>query len=233
MKYLTSKQYRRTLAIRTIGNMLILTSLFFLVKTFYSPAISEFQYLLGRAQNIRYIVADKKTALQTPAQPPNMLKGIFDRIPTEEVIQPIDTQFGIVIPKIAANSPIVPNVDVGNEQEYLKVLEKAVAHVKGTAFPGEHGHIYLFAHSTDYFWHVGTYNAIFYLLYKLQVGDEIDLFYKGQKYKYHVQGTKIVDPSHVEYVTRKTPSEFLTLQTCWPPGTTLLRLLVFANRVAE
>jgi sortase A len=112
-------------------------------------------------------------------------------------------------------------------------LQKGVAHAKGTAFPGEGGHIFMFAHSTDYVWNVGTYNAVFYLLYKLEVGDEVNLFYKGTRYVYKVTGKQIVDPSQVEYLTRKTPNELLTLQTCWPPGTTLKRMLVFAEPVSQ
>ncbi|PJC82271.1 hypothetical protein CO007_00285, partial [Candidatus Roizmanbacteria bacterium CG_4_8_14_3_um_filter_36_10] len=94
-------------------------------------------------------------------------------------------------------------------------------------------HIFLFAHSTDYFWNVGNYNAVFYLLNKLEKNEEVNLFYQGTRYVYRVIGKEIVDPSQVQYLTRKTNREFLTLQTCWPPGTTLKRLLVFAVRVAE
>ena len=68
---------------------------------------------------------------------------------------------------------------------------------------------------------------------KLEPSDEVNLFYKGQRYAYRIIGKRVVDPSEVIYLTRKTNKEFLTLQTCWPPGTTLKRLLVFAVRVAE
>ena len=52
-------------------------------------------------------------------------------------------------------------------------------------------------------------------------------------YIYKVIESQIVDPAQVEYIRRKSNKEFLTLQTCWPPGTTLKRLLVFAARVEE
>jgi sortase A len=68
---------------------------------------------------------------------------------------------------------------------------------------------------------------------KLEKGDEVNIFYKGQRFVYKVIDKKIVDPEQVEYLTRKTNKEFLTLQTCWPPGTTLKRLLVFAVRKVE
>ncbi|MFQ5452177.1 MAG: sortase, partial [Candidatus Paceibacterota bacterium] len=93
--------------------------------------------------------------------------------------------------------------------------------------------IYLFSHSTDYFYNVTRYNAIFYLLYKLEPGDEINLFYKGARYKYLVDELKIVNPSEVGYLTEKSGREELVLQTCWPLGTTFQRLLVFARPASE
>jgi sortase A len=70
---------------------------------------------------------------------------------------------------------------------------------------------------------------VFYLLYKLEIDDEIDVYYKGVRYKYRVTGKEIVDPSQTQYLTRKTDTEFLTLQTCWPPGTIAKRMLIFAE----
>ena len=123
--------------------------------------------------------------------------------------------------------------DTEKARTYLDALNKGVAHALGTSLPGENGHIFLFAHSTDYFWNVGSYNAIFYLLQKLEKGDQVNIFYRGVRYVYYVTGSTVVDPSQVEYLTRKSNKEFLTLQTCWPPGTTLKRLLVFASPASK
>jgi len=168
-----------------------------------------------------------KTPTAFPTPKPNVIAELLN-VDQVEIIQPADTEFGVVIPKIAANVSIVPDVDAADEEAYLKALTRGVAHAEGSAYPGEDGHVYLFAHSTDYWWNVGQYNAVFYLLYKLETGDEIDLFYEGKRVVYKVIGQKVIDPSQVEYLTRQSDEEFLTLQTCWPPGTTLKRLLVFA-----
>ena len=231
--------YIRTLMMRTVGNFLIITSLFFIGKTFYRPAIEEFRYFYEKQTGKKYLVAASKEEADLVFEKnfgSNAKKGALreglNRENTEILI-PASTDFGIVIPKIAANSAIVPNVDAGNKDEYLEALKHGVAQARGTAYPGEGGHIYLFAHSTDYVWNVGTYNAVFYLLYKLELGDEVVLFFKGQKFVYKVTGKEIIDPQDVNYLTRKTDKEFLTLQTCWPPGTTLKRQLIFAERVAE
>ena len=149
------------------------------------------------------------------------------------MLVPADPEFSIVIPKIGANAKVLPNVDPADDKVYLDALKQGVAHASGTAFPGEEGHIFLFAHSTDYVWNVSTYNAIFYLLNKLEANDEINIFYKGRRHVYKVIKKEIIDPTQVEYLTRKTNKEFLTLQTCWPPGTTLQRMLVYAVPVSD
>ena len=222
-KKLPSKEYAVILGLRTMGNFLILTSLFFIGKTFYLPVSAEYKYYTDKQKKKIYIVAT--------AQEGKLMEGAENT--NVEVLVPIDPEFSIVIPKIAANAKILPNIDAADKDAYLAALQQGVAHADGTTFPGEHGHIFLFAHSTDYIWNVGSYNAVFYLLYKLEPGDDVNMFFKGQRYIYKVTGKEIVDPSQVEYLTRKTDKEFLTLQTCWPPGTTLKRMLIFAERVAE
>lgn len=204
-----------------------------IVKTFYLPVSEEVRYFIDSKLQKQYIVAEDKLDVGVQNNIPKGLLAKAFEVKKVEVLTPIDPEFSIVVPKIAANSKVYANTNAANEKEYLDILEKGVAHTLGTAFPGEGGHIFLFAHSTDYFWNVGNYNAVFYLLYKLEKGDEVNLFYKGQRYVYKVIGSEVVDPSEVQYLTRKTNREFLTLQTCWPPGTTLKRLLVFAVRVAE
>lgn len=224
-------EYRKILFLRTLGNILIISSLLLMVKTFYLPVKQELQYAVNSLFHKSYVISTP--SLPQPQKPEDR-RGLLAQVLTgaqREVLVPQDPNFSIVIPKIGANSNIISNVNSANEQEYLNTLQHGVAHALGTAFPGEGGHIFLFAHSTDYFWNVGAYNAVFYLLYKLEKNDEVNLFYKGQRYRYQVVSKQIVDPSQVEYITRKTNKEFLTLQTCWPPGTTLKRQLIFATRI--
>lgn len=235
MKKIKNKDYILTLLLRSVGNFLILTSLFMIGKTLYEPVRQEVRYLYDSALKKTYVVATPDE-MSFSLQEKVGNKGSLTRTiagKTADVLVPESTDFGIVVPKIGANARIIPNVDSANERDYLAVLKKGVAHALGTAFPGEGGHVFLFAHSTDYFWNVGAYNAVFYLLGKLDKNDEINIFYKGQRFVYRVVDKTIVDPSQVEYLTRKTNKEFLTLQTCWPLGTTFKRLLVFAVRVSD
>ena len=229
----TKSEYRKILFLRTIGNVLIISSLLMMIKTFYLPVKQELQYALNSLFNKTYSVSSFPV---NTSQDVDDRRGLLAKALTgtqREILTPEDTDFSIVIPKIGANSKIISNVDSADESDYLTALQSGVAHALGTAFPGEGGHVFLFAHSTDYFWNIGTYNAVFYLLSKLEKNDEVNLFYKGQRYRYQIVSKQIVDPSQVEYITRKTNKEFLTLQTCWPPGTTLKRQLVFASRIVE
>lgn len=235
MRTKKSSDYFRVLFLRVIGNFLIFSSLFMIGKTFYQPAREEIRYFLNQYFRKQYVVKTDNltfTIDQNTNQPKGGLAKLLNVKPIE-VLTPEDPKFSIVVPKIGANARILPNINPADEQTYLEALKHGVAHAQGTAFPGEGGHIFLFAHSTDYIWNVGYYNAIFYLLYKLEKEDEVNLFYKGQRYVYRIVDKTVVDPSQVEYLTRKSNREFLTLQTCWPPGTTLKRLLIFAVRKTE
>ena len=195
-----------------VGSILILVSLAILFFTFGPVAKEEIKYRVSEVMDVKYSLYPQAETKEKKLTPPN-------------------TDFSIVIPKIAAVAPVFANIDPQDKNVYLPVLQKGVAHAQGTAYPGEPGNVYLFAHSTDAFYNVGRYNAVFYLLGKLEKGDEIDVFYKGQRIKYSVDYVKVVAPEAIEYLGKIGESNTLTLQTCYPPGTTLKRLVVVANQV--
>jgi len=143
----------------------------------------------------------------------------------------VGAYFSVVIPKIGAKSDIVANVDAGNPKEYLEALEQGVAHAKGTFFPGQGETIFLFAHSTDSPINIARYNAVFYLLRKLEKGDRIIVFFADKKYVYEVS-QKITTAAGDTSWLENTGEERLILQTCDPPGTTFRRLLVIAKPVS-
>lgn len=153
-------------------------------------------------------------------------------------IRPIDVydrQFGIVIPKIRVNEAVFSEVDPQNPSEYLPILKMGVAHAKGSAYPDKQGNVYLFAHSADAFYNVGRYNAVFFLIGKLEKGDEVDIFYQDQRYQYEVIAKGVVEElgikSYLDKTISKDDKNTVTLQTCYPPGTTLKRLLVVAKAI--
>ena len=74
---------------------------------------------------------------------------------------------------------IIPNIDPGNPDEYLGALKKGVAHARGTSFPSQGRNIYLFSHSTNSPLNFSEYNAVFYLLRKLEKKDKIYCVYSS------------------------------------------------------
>ena len=136
----------------------------------------------------------------------------------------------ITIPKIYAQSPVIEEVDPWNETEYSEALKKGVAQAKGTSLSGQGGTTFLFAHSSGNPFEANRYNTIFYRLGELVKGDEIVIFRNGEKLVYAVRETKVVKPDETKYL-KDISRDQLILQTCTPVGTSLKRLLVFADLV--
>lgn len=143
----------------------------------------------------------------------------------------LNSYFSVAIPKIEAYSNVIANVDINNKNEYLDALQKGIAHAKGTYFPGQNGTVFLFSHSTDSPLNFAKYNAIFFLLNKLEAGDSIIVFFADTKYVYEVSEKLVVDSSDTSWLVPDSSEEKLILMTCDPPGTTWRRLLVIAKPV--
>lgn len=248
-------EFFKLLFLRTIGNFLILFTIFGFFATFGPALYYEFLYRVSYAQGVRFKIADTRSSLPSGPSPLGKIleeykqdepvkssasgasRSVQDTMlgallsgKKEQIIIPKKSNFSVVIPRIGANENVIANVDPSNENEFLKVLQKGVAHARGTAFPGMNGNIYLFAHSTDSFWNVGRYNAVFYLLKEMEIGDGVTIFFQGKRYDYEVNDKQIVDASEVSHIKADLGrGERLILQTCWPPGTAWKRLLVFAK----
>ena len=143
---------------------------------------------------------------------------------------PIDPQFSIIIPKISANAKVIRNVNPYEPKEYQKALTQGVAHASGTATPDQSGNVFIFAHSATNWYQANQYNAVFYLLNKLVAGDSIIVYFNNIPYNYSVDEIKFVKPTEVDYLSNQLNTNQLTLMTCWPPGTTLKRLIVVATK---
>lgn len=120
-----------------------------------------------------------------------------------------------------------PNVDPWNEAVYKEVLKHSVAHARGTALPGEKKTIFLFAHSSGSPWEITHSNTVFLRLGELKKNDTILIDYKGERFKYSVTYKKEVWPQDTRYLNSE--ENILILQTCTPLGTSIKRLLVFAE----
>jgi len=235
----------KILILRTIGNFLILLTIFGFVATFGPALYYEASWRVATFRGITYrlapdVQASNETELgklvrlyrergQATPQTPSLFREVLTNA-KEQILVPPDTEFSIVIPRIGVSQRIAANVDPTNKNEYLEVLKSAIAHAKGTAYPGVNGTTFLFAHSADNFWNIGRYNAVFYLLKELKPGDEIILFFRGKRYEYEVYENRIAEAKETEHIDAALgQGEKIILQTCWPPGTDWKRTLVFAK----
>lgn len=171
-------------------------------------------------------------ALSGKAQEPVIRETLMDVARKPQEVPPAEKQFQILIPKIGINSRVVANVDASDEVAYQDALKLGVAHARGSGLPGEENvtnrTIYIFGHSTNGIWNIERYNALFYSLKDLSLGDEIIVWFWGKEFRYLVTNIVKVDPSDLTYLQPQIMQDKLVLQTCWPPGTVWKRLLVVA-----
>lgn len=160
----------------------------------------------------------------------NITLDISGQVKGESNVTRIQSQYLLAIEKIGVRVPVILDVDGEHEYKYFKALKDGVAHMKGTAKPGENGNVVIFGHSSMDIGTTGKYGEIFANLNKLRKGDEIKLLNTEDKsnLKYKVSSKKIVMPEDT-YVIDQTKQSHLTLLTCWPIGSDEKRLVIFAE----
>lgn len=133
------------------------------------------------------------------------------------------TDFQITIPKIDIKDAHV----IVNSNDF----DQNLAHMPGTAYPGEKGNVFVTGHSSlSQFFRQDNYKAIFANLPKIGKGDQILVRAGGTQYTYIVEGLKVVDPKEVWVVNPPDgQGRYLTLMTCVPPGLNTQRLIVLAR----
>lgn len=245
-----SNKYKLVFFVRFLGYFLFFIGCFGVIFILGPLLQVEFGYKLDRAMGVKRVVAETPVIVSTPEPGPSPTPGVQPSvqptpIPTpaqigfesvtasENVIQPVSTQYGIVIEKINANAKIVPNVNPAKELEYSAALKIGVAEALGSTPPGTPGNLYLFSHSTDAPWNIIRFNAIFFLLRELEPGDRVIIFHDNKRYDYIVFDKVIAGSNDVSYLTNRYDIPVLTLQTCDPPGTLLKRLIIRAKLVSS
>jgi sortase A len=198
---------------RTFGAGLVAFSLVGILFSFWPIVKEEFLYKFGSKNQIQI----------------NEFKKNIDR--SQAIELGLDPYFSIYIPKIEARAKVIPNVDAGKPTDYLKALSQGVAHAKGTNFPGQGKLVYLFSHSTDSPLNIARYNAVFYLLGKLEKGDSVVIYFLDQKHEYVVTDKLVINSDDTSWLTDDGSGEKLVLQTCDPPGTSWRRLLIVARPI--
>jgi sortase A len=154
---------------------------------------------------------------------------------TPIIIDPSSTDVGpeskIIIPKINVEIPVVydePSIDEGAVQ---RALERGVLHYPTTPNPGELGNGVIFGHSSNNILNKGKYKFAFVSLKRMEVGDTFMIHKDGKRYVYKVFDKKIVKPEDVSVLGHAGKTATMTLITCDPPGTSLMRLVVVAEQI--
>jgi LPXTG-site transpeptidase (sortase) family protein len=216
------------------GSGLVIVSVLGLVFVYIPLGVAEVRYTLSKTQLAKVVREwDRKAWAQKLEE--EKVRGRWegkpgeDNLPKDWVVP--DRNYSIYIPKIFAVSKVIPNVDAGNPKVYLPALKQGVAEAMNLAHPGQKGTTYLFAHSVGSRWDFARYNAVFYLLEKLEVGDRVEVVYQEKLFKYEVVEREILTASDVKYLVPQGLTEKLVLSTCYPPGTTWKRLVVVAKRI--
>lgn len=207
------------LFLRLTGIVFVLISLGFIVITFGPLLITEAKYYMLNLESKPKIDYSK-----------HIVDSNYTMAIQEEAKSfGVNSYFAIVVPKIGAVSNITPNVDSSVKSEYLEALSKGVAHAKGTSFPGSGSRVFLFSHSTDTPLNFAKYNAVFYLLKKLEPKDQIIVYYADKRYLYEVIEQKTTTEEDTSWIEPNEGKNELVLMTCDPPGTTWNRLLIIAK----
>lgn len=185
------------------------------ISVFGPVALEEINYLSDRVNSVEY------TTERTPFEQKR-----------KRLIEP-SAPFSVVIPKIAAKAEIIEKVDPLLRSSFAPALRQGVAHAIDSALPGRSGRIYLFAQSADGPFSSGGVNPRFYLAGKLEVGDQIEVFYQGQRYRFEIYDKETISPNTADYSRGSESEKTLTLQVGSPPGTTFGYLLLHARQLGR
>lgn len=192
--------------------------------------------LLGKTQQetIQKNLEEDNLQLRDTYFSPKKLVPLKSNVNLDVEIMPYENR--LVIPKIGKNIPLVDvdsrrgTLDFLNlENLFMKELEKWVLRYPGTAKPWENGNVFIFWHSSNYAWEKWDYNDVFALLDNLEFWDEIIIYYNQKKYTYIINEKKVVKPGNVKILDRDDNKKELSLMTCWPIGTSINRLITFAE----
>lgn len=129
---------------------------------------------------------------------------------------PMDNR--LIIPSLSLEQPI-------HEGDSAATLRKGIWHLPHTSTP-EHGS------NTTLVGHRFSYKdpAVFYHLDKLQIGDQIAIYWHQQHYIYEVSSSNVVEPNDSK-IENPTSESVLTLYTCTPLWSARDRLVITAKQV--
>lgn len=135
--------------------------------------------------------------------------------------KPNYSEFVLSIPRLNMRSQVV-EVDSNDSS-------KSLAHLPGSALPGEKGNVFITGHSAAAPL-LSFKVAPFARLTDLKKGDSIEVSAGGIKFIYQVIGIKVVSPSDLSVIPALDEiGRYISLMTCVPPGLNFKRLIVLGK----
>jgi LPXTG-site transpeptidase (sortase) family protein len=149
----------------------------------------------------------------------------------ELIVVSVPKPNSIEIPKINIQAPLIfiASTEQGDFQE---ALDTGVVSYPGSSLPGEAGQTIVLGHSAPPGWPKINYDWVFSEINDLVVGDEIFVYFNGQKYSYSVKDKVFLEKGEElpkeDLISGKNT---LILLSCWPPGADRRRIAVIAEHI--
>lgn len=223
------KNSKRYLIVQWISNLLLMGGSLLVIYDFGPIVYDNLGYYARKYLKQNYVLKYLPTKETQPTKEAEETTSVFSNLLASKSIDlnPVNYDFSLVIEKIGLKAPIIYNVPVNDPKKYMKALKDGIAHASVSDLPSESpGNTYLFAHSSLSFNLFGKYTNAFNLLDKLQKGDKVHVFYNNKDYTYTVRNSEILPGWNTRPLERSVVSPVLTLQSCFPPGTTLNRIII-------
>jgi sortase A len=128
----------------------------------------------------------------------------------------------LTIPKLKIEKAEVSAVDFD--------LSKHLVHYYSTILPGEKGTAVIFGHSSlPHLFRPKDYTTIFSNLHTLRNGDMVYVQVNGVRYPYRIFSMVVTESDDSTIFSQSHDDSYITLVTCFPPGTVMKRLVVRAK----
>ncbi|MDD5415548.1 MAG: class E sortase [Candidatus Daviesbacteria bacterium] len=208
---------------KLISSLFLSVGIFLLIQVI-APLVSFEVWAIGQKINSRTLVSPVKSSEQIPGvsvQDRNNFPAFISSLKRET--QPNYDRFSLSIPKLK-----IERQDVLVDTNYLS---ENLAHLSGSALPGEKGNVFISGHSA-----LSQFSVIksvpFSKLPELKKGDQIIVETSGSEFIYEVSDFKVVDPTDLSVVEApETQGRYISLMTCVPPGLNLKRLVVLGKMI--
>ena len=196
----------------------------FLLIQVVAPLLSFEVWAIGQKINSRTLISPVKSneqILGISVQDRNNFPAFISSLKRDT--NPDYDRFSLSVPKLKIDKMDV-FVDTND-------LSKGLAHLPGSALPGEKGNIFISGHSalSQFF---ALKSVPFSKLSDLKKGDQILIETPGSKFTYEVTDFKVVDPTDLSVIEApETQGRYISLMTCVPPGLNLKRLVVLGKMI--